>query len=110
MWRTAFQLVDLGDKNNGGRHTIFWSNEHVRIAMEVHQVAQPLLLRNGNAGIQRARKARITAIRPPNALRATAPWISAGSLNGHSGFAIASRIWALGNCASAQNNFHFWVG
>lgn len=67
MRRTAFQLFDLGDKNKGRKAHNFWSNEHVRIATEVHQAAQPLLLRNGNAGIQRARKARITAIRPPNA-------------------------------------------
>ena len=79
-------LLALGTGNNGGRHTIFWSNEHVRIATEVHQAAQPLLLSNGNAGIQRARKARITAIRPPNALCATASWISTVSLNGQRGF------------------------
>ena len=110
MRRTALQLVGLGDKNNGGRHTIFRSNEHVRIATEVHQAAQPLLLCNGNAGIQRARKARITAIRPPNALCATAPWISTGSLNSHGGSAIASRIWAFERaCANTQSNLSLFA-
>jgi hypothetical protein len=65
MWRTAFQLVDLGDKNNGRKAHDFGSNDDVWIATEVHQAAQPLLLCNGNAGIQSARTARITAIRPP---------------------------------------------
>jgi hypothetical protein len=46
-------------------------------------------------------KARITAIRPPTAPCATAPWISTGSLNGHGGSAIASRIWAFERAAPA---------
>ena len=85
-------LLVLGTRTTAGRHTIYWNNDDVWIAAEVHQAAQPLLLCNGNAGIQRARKARITAIRPPNALSATAPWILTDSLNGHGGSAIASRI------------------
>ena len=78
--------------------------------MEVHQAAQPLLLCNGNAGIQRARKARITAIRPPNALCVAAPWISTGSLNGHRGF--CNRIKDLGfreGCARDQATSHSHV-
>ena len=51
------RFVGLGDKKQqteGG--TIYWSNDDVRISNEVHQAAQLLLLCNGNAGIQRARK------------------------------------------------------
>jgi len=61
-----------------------------------------------------ARTARITAIRPPNALCATAPWISTGSLNGHRGSAITSRIWAFERAAPATkqplilNFVRFW--
>ena len=102
-------LLVLGTRTTAGRHTIYWSNDYVRIATEVHQAAQPLLLCNANAGIQRARKARITAIRPPNALCATAPWISTGSLNSQRGSAIASRISAFERaCANTQSNLsHF---
>ena len=56
MRRTAFQLFGLGDKDNGRKAHDFWSDDDVWIATEVHQAAQPLLLRNGNAGIQRARE------------------------------------------------------
>ncbi len=107
--RSSFMV--LGTRTTAGRHTIYWSIEHVRIATEVHQAAQPLLLRNGNAGIQRARKARSTTIRPPNAACpcgstcATAPWILTGSLNSHGGSAIASRILGFREaCAPNPSN------
>ena len=90
------RFVGLGDKKQqteGG--TIYWSNDNVRISKRVNQAAQLLLLCNGNAGIQFARTARITAIRPPTALCATATLVSTGSLSSPRGSAIASRIWAF---------------
>ncbi|MGH7991757.1 MAG: hypothetical protein ACREDS_16395 [Limisphaerales bacterium] len=42
----------MGTRIEAGRHTNFESNDNVKISKEVSQAAQPLLLGNGNTGMQ----------------------------------------------------------
>lgn len=60
-------LFDSGTGNKSGRRDNFRSEDNGRISNEVHQAALLLLVRNANAGIQRARTARIQGIHVPGA-------------------------------------------